>query len=159
MSITLGGEQDGATELAKVGDGATQEDPNAADIGVLEEIPNAAESALAFLRKYGLAKIVVVVDTHCLENGAFVYTGNSPSTYLACPLEVVSAFECWALSNLMSCNRSFRTAFRRRSSASSQTDQIPPNTTIKALSSTSRVGHLYAMTCHDTHYSMGKSVY
>ena len=159
MSITLSSKQDGATELAKVGNGTTQEDPNTANIGVLEEIPNAAESALAFLRKHGLAKIVVVVDTHCLKNGAFLYTGNCASSYLACSLEVVSRFEYQALSNLMSCNRSLWTAFQRRSSASSQTDQIPPNTTIKASSSTSHVGHLYAMTCHDTHYLMGKSIY
>ena len=47
----------------------------------------------AFMRKNTSAKIVVVIDTHCLDNGAFVYTGNSPDTYQGCLLPEVSAFD------------------------------------------------------------------
>jgi len=39
------------------------------------------------LERYPTAKIVVVIDTHCLDNGYFVYTGNSPETYKACSLK------------------------------------------------------------------------
>lgn len=39
-----------------------------------------------FLNYYPTAKIVVVIETHCLENGRFVWTGESPTTYEACSL-------------------------------------------------------------------------
>jgi len=44
----------------------------------------------AFLVKHSTAKIVFIVDTHCLENGYFVYKGASPKTYEACSLLEVS---------------------------------------------------------------------
>lgn len=39
-----------------------------------------------FLGKHTTAKIIVVIDTHSLENGRFVYTGDTPGTYEACSL-------------------------------------------------------------------------
>jgi hypothetical protein len=42
-----------------------------------------------FLTKHRTAKIVVVIDTHCMDNGYFVYTGESPEQYQACSLKEV----------------------------------------------------------------------
>jgi hypothetical protein len=56
----------------------------------LEEEPDAAGNVARFLKDHKTAKIVVIVDTHCLNNGAFVYTGNSPDSYLGCMLPEVS---------------------------------------------------------------------
>lgn len=39
-----------------------------------------------FLTHYPTAKIIIVVETHCLENGRFVWTGEFPTTYEACSL-------------------------------------------------------------------------
>jgi hypothetical protein len=71
MNIALGGEN---TEGVSPGD---------------EEVESPHEEAKDFLRRHPTAKIVVAIDTHCLENGAFVYTGNSPPTYEACFLPEV----------------------------------------------------------------------
>lgn len=46
--------------------------------------------AQKFLDEHNTAKIVFIVDTHCLENGFFVYQGDSPNTYNACSLLEVS---------------------------------------------------------------------
>ena len=74
MDITIGG------------DTAHGAHPDAANAS-----SNPETGAQAFLARYPTAKIVVVVDTHCLDsNGAFVYTGDSPDTYLACVLPTVS---------------------------------------------------------------------
>ena len=43
-----------------------------------------------FLKTHGTAKIIFIVDTHCLDNGYFVYTGANPETYKACSLIEVS---------------------------------------------------------------------
>jgi hypothetical protein len=50
-----------------------------------------ATQAKKFLHKHPTAKIVIIIDTHCLENGAFVWNGNSPTSYEACSLYEVSA--------------------------------------------------------------------
>jgi hypothetical protein len=50
----------------------------------------AASMAEEFLKKHPITKIVVVVDTHYLDNGYFVYTGDSPDTYKACSLKEAS---------------------------------------------------------------------
>ena len=42
--------------------------------------------AQKFLESRPTAKIVFIVDTHSLENGYFVYTGDSPTTHEACTL-------------------------------------------------------------------------
>ena len=43
----------------------------------------------AFLRRYGAAKLIIILDTHSLDNGYFAWTGSSPSTYEACSLQEV----------------------------------------------------------------------
>lgn len=59
-----------------------------------QEIPDGIAYAKAFLKKRQAAKIVVVVDTHCLDNGAFVYEGSTPQTYSGCRLEEVRLQDC-----------------------------------------------------------------
>ena len=61
------------------------------------EVLDPVASARAFLETHHSAKIVVVIDTHCLENGAFIYEGNSPSTSKAYFLPEVSALKCSTL--------------------------------------------------------------
>jgi hypothetical protein len=39
-----------------------------------------------FLEKYETAKTAIVVETHCLENGTFVWRGDEPANYPACSL-------------------------------------------------------------------------
>ena len=48
-----------------------------------------SEAAQGFLAEFPTAKIVVIIDTHCLKNGFFVWTGNSKDSYQACPLLAV----------------------------------------------------------------------
>jgi hypothetical protein len=55
------------------------------------EVANPAAAAEEFLEQHKSAKIIVVIDTHCLENGAFVYDGQSPENYKACFINRVSA--------------------------------------------------------------------
>ena len=43
-----------------------------------------------FLKLHETARIVVIIDTHCLENSAFVWAGNSLDTYKGCFLYEVS---------------------------------------------------------------------
>lgn len=52
----------------------------------LKKVAMPIKEVTDFLKKYTTAKIVVVIDTHCLDNGQFVWTGNSPKEYEACPL-------------------------------------------------------------------------
>ena len=64
----------------------------------LTETSNEAET---FLKRHRTAKIVVIIDTHCLdENGAFVYTGHSPDTYKACLLPEVSGVKLQRIHSL-----------------------------------------------------------
>jgi len=57
----------------------------------LDQLKDPEDAAKRFLKAYTMAKIVVVIDTHCLENGFFVWEGDSPTTYAACSLLEVSA--------------------------------------------------------------------
>lgn len=50
------------------------------------EASTATDQVTEFLIKYPTAKIVIVVEMHCLENGRFVWKGQSPTTYEACSL-------------------------------------------------------------------------
>ena len=50
-----------------------------------------SEGAARFLAANKTAKIVVVIDTHCLEEtGSFVWRGSEPCDYEACLLPHVS---------------------------------------------------------------------
>ena len=51
---------------------------------------NTAKEARLFFKQHLTAKIVVIVDTHTLDNGAFVYSGSSPETFQTCRLLEVS---------------------------------------------------------------------
>jgi len=42
-----------------------------------------------FMGRFPAAKIVVVLDTHSLDNGYFAWKGSSPSTYEGCSLQEV----------------------------------------------------------------------
>lgn len=59
----------------------------------LEE-PSALE-AERFLENHPTAKIVVVIDTHCLENGHYIYRGNNvDKDFEACQITEVSVMGC-----------------------------------------------------------------
>ena len=47
-------------------------------------------TAVKFMERNETAKIIYVIDTHSLENGFFVWTGNEPKNYEACSLDEVS---------------------------------------------------------------------
>lgn len=63
-----------------------------------EELMDPTVQARDFLAKNPLAKILVVLDTHSLENGSFVWKGNAPPSYEGCSLLEVSLypFQCIA---------------------------------------------------------------
>jgi phosphoribosylpyrophosphate synthetase len=50
-----------------------------------------SEAAESFLKEHPAAKIVIVIDTHCITTGSFVWRGDSPETYEVCTLFEVSA--------------------------------------------------------------------
>ena len=70
LDITLGGDAGGSVSY-EGGDS-------------MEEVPDPAKCARTFLAEHRSAKILVVVDAHCIENGFFVYAGNHPTLYEAC---------------------------------------------------------------------------
>lgn len=43
-------------------------------------------AVLRFLNKHEWAKILIIVNTHSLENGCFVYKGDRPQDFEACSL-------------------------------------------------------------------------
>lgn len=71
----------------------TQDEPPAENDGLYEVISDSA-AAEQFLKAHPTAKIVVVIDTHCIENGFFIYKGISPENYAACSLLEVSGIYC-----------------------------------------------------------------
>ena len=42
--------------------------------------------AEGFLKAHPMAKIIVIIDTHCLDNGTFVWKGATPTEYTSCTL-------------------------------------------------------------------------
>jgi hypothetical protein len=46
----------------------------------------AVAAAVKFMKQWVTAKIIVIIQTHCLEGGAFVWRGDSPATYEGCSL-------------------------------------------------------------------------
>jgi hypothetical protein len=55
------------------------------------EVKDPTSAVDAFLEEHSAAKIVVLVDTHCIENGQLVYKGHAkdPASYQACYMEEV----------------------------------------------------------------------
>lgn len=47
-------------------------------------------NVVEFLNDHQTAKIIVIIEAHCLENGSFVWTGDTPVTYQGCQLLEVS---------------------------------------------------------------------
>jgi hypothetical protein len=58
----------------------------------LVELEDPFAEAATFLAQYSYAKIIFIVDTHCLDNGFFVYKGESAANYQDCSLLEVSAY-------------------------------------------------------------------
>ena len=56
----------------------------------LDRLSGDLEEALHFLKVHETAKMVVVVDTHCGDNGFPMFTGSDPTSYQACSLFEVS---------------------------------------------------------------------
>ena len=81
LNIPLEGDVDDEAEEAKEGE------PD------IREVPDPVVNTKTFLQEHPMAKIVVIINTHCLENRAFVYTGNSPGTYEACSLKTIGPFK------------------------------------------------------------------
>ena len=50
------------------------------------DVVNDPSAAMAFLEARPMARIVVVIDTHCLDNGFFVYVGTDPVSLRGCSL-------------------------------------------------------------------------
>jgi hypothetical protein len=59
-------------------------------------IRSPADDVGDFLDQHTTAKIVVIVDTHCLEEtGSFIYKGSTPETYEACRMKEVCGAPSW----------------------------------------------------------------
>ena len=50
------------------------------------------KAAEQFLEEFPNAKIVVIIDTHSLEDGRFLWTGKNPTTFQSCYLAEVIIF-------------------------------------------------------------------
>ena len=61
-----------------------------------------ANEAGTFLDTHPTAKIIIIIDAHCLENGAFVWTGNDPVSFQGCYMPEVSTKSLCAMQNLTS---------------------------------------------------------
>ena len=47
-----------------------------------------------FLQEHKTAKIVVIIETHLMENGRFIWCGHNPDTYKVCTLWEVCHISC-----------------------------------------------------------------
>ena len=81
-----------------------------------------------------MAKIIVVVDTHCLENGSFVWTGDRPTAYEGCSLLEVCIWT-FARCTCSRGNRFSETVSRARYSNTYRTPRALQDTPTKAWSS------------------------
>ena len=58
--------------------------------GKQRKTPKDTSPAEQFLVAHSAAKIVIIIDTHCSENGYFVWTGTGDNDWKACSLLEVS---------------------------------------------------------------------
>jgi hypothetical protein len=83
------------------------------------------EMVEVFMTDNPMAKIIIVIDTHCLDNGFFVWTGeNATKNFQSCSLLEVSLTR---LTNFYHSRlrRSCMTAYQLRSSSTFQMHQGP----------------------------------
>jgi len=94
-----------------------------------------------FMKRFATAKIVVVLDTHSLDNGYFAWKGSSPTTYEGCSLQEVH-FSGFRRSRLQPTPfyRSSITASLRRCISISTAPRRPRSTPTGASSSISHAG-------------------
>ena len=90
------------------------------------------EEVVKFLATWQSAKIVVVIETHCLESGVLVWKGDEPANYETCSLfEVGRCYLCaHCVANVY--HRLSGTASPPRSSSTCRIKMTLRNTTIGA---------------------------
>lgn len=60
------------------------------------KVARALSGAAGFLAQHPTARIVLIIDTHCLEeSGQFIWKGNSPESYESCSLAQVCSTFRW----------------------------------------------------------------
>ena len=92
------------------------------------------EEVVKFLTKWESAKIVVVVETHCLESGVLIWKGNEPANYETCSLFEVSMCYLCAHQVANTYHRSSGIASPPRSSSTYQMEMMLHNTATRASS-------------------------
>jgi len=120
------------------------------------DVVNDPGAAMAFLKARPMARIIIVVDTHCLENGFFMYVGDSPVSLMGCALLEV----CPALNHPSDGPhihaRSSRTVSPIRCLRPiSPLRNVPPTTTTRALLSTSHAARRSPWMAHAVGCSKG----
>ena len=103
-----------------------------ADISLDGSETSSRRNIKPFLSNNPTAKILVLVDTHCLEEtGAFVWKGTDEPTYEACYLqEVMSDVLVLSMTASQLCSSSKH--FQRRSSPTCRAPRVPPSTPTRA---------------------------
>jgi len=62
-------------------------EPKADDLGDDNyDVSDERDAAIEFLKARPTAKILVIIDTHCLENGYFTYVGDDAVSLQGCSL-------------------------------------------------------------------------
>lgn len=59
------------------------------------------QQVIDFLTQWDTAKIVVIVETHCIESGKFIWTGDAPVNYESCWLQEVKIHGFLCITYLM----------------------------------------------------------
>jgi len=92
------------------------------------------DMAARFLELHPTAKIVFIIDTHCLdETGSFIFIGNSPESYRACTMAEVSTTCVWtAVASVLHIGRLSAAASHKGCASSYPTLRKPLSTTTSA---------------------------